>query len=114
MDPAVAIVKSYLEPCGYFFLTKLPVRVNSGGDYRDATDLDIIAGRFPLSHRRPPARLSKSLDTFLAVDPIFGVEANAIDVIVGEVEEGHARLNRALRGAEIVAFALPMVLLLRI
>jgi hypothetical protein len=68
--------------------------------------LDIIAVRFP---HDPPA-LSRSaarpLEVFLGVDPALASFENGVDVIIGEVKEGRARVNPALRRAETVAFAL--------
>lgn len=52
MDTAVGLVKTYLELCGYFVLAELPVRAVTGGTYRDVTDVDIIAVRFPIRRWR--------------------------------------------------------------
>ena len=47
MDTAVALVKAYLELCGYFVLAELPVRGRDKRGYHDVTDIDILAMRFP-------------------------------------------------------------------
>lgn len=108
MDTAVALVKAYLELCGYFVLAELPVRaVGRQGSY-DVTDLDIVAVRFP----HPPRGLGHDvdvLDLFLGIDPRLQTFEGGVDVVIGEVKEGHARLNPALRRARTVAFALRRV-----
>lgn len=109
MDTAVGVVKAYLELCGYFVLAELPVREADGGGYRDVTDLDIVAVRF--SHPRVglSRQVTSPLEVFLGVDPALHVYEEGVDVIVGEVKEGHARLNPSLRRAETLAFALRRV-----
>ena len=123
MDTAVGLVKVYLELCGYFVLAELPVRAAGEHGYRDETDLDIVAVRFPhaahSSHSSHAARatatmaatgvpnqLSRPLDVFLGVDPALYSFEEGVDVIVGEVKEGKAHINPALHRAETVAFAL--------
>ncbi len=106
MDTAVGLVKAYLELCGYFALAELPVRVADGGTYRDATDLDIIAVRFPHPPVVLPQRVARPLDVFLGSDPALNTFEAGVDVIVGEVKEGRARLNPALRHEQTIAFAL--------
>lgn len=109
MDTAVGLVKAYLELCGYFVLAELPVRIARGGEYRDATDLDIVAVRFPQPARALPRRVARPLDVFLGRDPALAISDDVVEVIVGEVKEGRARLNPALRRAETIAFALRRV-----
>ena len=106
MDTAVGLVKTYLELCGYFVLAELPVRAPEGGTYRDVTDLDIVAVRFPHPPLALPRRLARPLDVFLGVDPALETFETGVDVIVGEVKEGRARLNPGLRREETIAFAL--------
>ena len=106
MDTAVGLVKAYLELCGYFVLAELPVRAAEGGAYRDVTDLDIVAVRFPHQHVALPQAVARPLDVFLGADPALETFEAGVDAIVGEVKEGKARLNPALRRADTVAFAL--------
>jgi hypothetical protein len=37
VDPAVGLVTAYLEQCGYFVLTQLPLPEPVGDGYRDVT-----------------------------------------------------------------------------
>ncbi len=109
MDTAVGVVKAYLELCGYFVLAELPVREANGDGYRDITDVDVLAVRFP----HPPVvrlrQVTDPLDVFLGIDPALHALDEGVDVIVGEVKEGRARLNPSLRRAETLAFALRRV-----
>lgn len=124
MDTAVGLVKAYLELCGYFVLAELPVRaldvqqssqLQADGQeyltYRDVTDLDIVAIRLP--HRRELVQDQQNperpLEVFLGMDPALGGSDEEMDVIIGEVKEGEARLNPALLRAETVAFAIRRV-----
>ena len=69
-------------------------------------DLDIIAVRFPHPPVVFPQRVARPLDVFLGADPVLSAFEAGVDVIVGEVKEGRARLNPALRHEETIAFAL--------
>ena len=48
-------------------------------------------------------------DVFLGTDPALGTPQEALDVVIGEVKEGRARLNPGLRRQDTVAFALRRV-----
>lgn len=50
MDSAVGLVQTYLRVNGYFTVVEYPV-VELRDDFRAATDLDILAFRFPGSGR---------------------------------------------------------------
>ena len=106
MDTAVALVKTYLELCGYFVLAELPVRASRGDGYRDVTDLDVIAVRFPHTPLTDSRRTDRPLEVFLGTDPALRTIADGVDVVIGEVKEGQARMNPALRRDETIAFAL--------
>lgn len=106
MDTAVGLVKAYLELCGYFVLAELPVRAPDGSGYRDVTDLDVIAVRFPHPPLALSGRAGRPLDVLLGTDPDLESYEAGVDVLIGEVKEGQARINPALRRAETVAFAL--------
>lgn len=106
MDTAVGIVRSYLELCGYFVLSELPVRERVGRDYRDVTDIDIVAVRFPHPPSAAGVVSENPLDLLLGSDPQLQTFAEGVDVIIGEVKEGRAEINPALRHQETIAFAL--------
>ena len=109
MDTAVAVVKAYLELCGYFVLAELPVRGQDKHGYHDVTDIDILAVRF--AHQPHPLKgpMAQPLHVLLGKDPELGMFEDGLDVIVGEVKESRARINPPLRRREVVAFALRRV-----
>lgn len=96
-DIAVSLVAEYLQACGYLVQTEVPVRAHQAGHDVDITDLDIIAVRFP-GHAR-----TGSDDSLL--DP----EEDLIDLIIGEVKQGKARLNAGLFKTASIEHALRMV-----
>jgi hypothetical protein len=95
MDNAVALIQTYLQLNGYFTLTELPLyRKVRHQHYVSATDLDILAVRFPNAGHYNLAKgacelLAGRYDTYLGGDP------NGIDMIIGEVKEGKGRINKA-------------------
>ena len=103
MDPAVGLVSAYLELCGYFVLAELPVREAEGEHYRDVTDLDIVAVRFPYPSAEVPA---DPFALLLGSDSDLRTFEDGVDVIIGEVKEGAPSINPALRGTAVIAFAL--------
>ena len=57
MDHAVALVEAYLQINGYFTVAEYPVIASFGKQhYGVATDLDILAFRFPGAGRLVPGR----------------------------------------------------------
>ena len=104
MDTAVGLVKAYLELAGYFVLAELPVRERDGDHYRDVTDLDIVAVRFP----SPPgaSAMTGQLRLFLGSDRDLGSDDGSVEAIIGEVKEGKAMVNPALLRTDTVELAL--------
>ncbi len=111
MDHAVALVESYLRVNGYFTVTEFPViEACRFGSYRTATDLDVLAFRFPgagclvpSSGRQPSSH--RELEIF-APDPHLGGFGNEADMLVGEVKEGRAELNEAARDPAVLRVVL--------
>lgn len=108
MDTAVALTQAYLHLNGYFTVTEYPVLEAFGAQQvRSVTDLDILAYRFPHAGHDAPGRARRLHSASgLVVDPALGCPADRPDMIVGEVKEGAARLNRALRDPAVLATAL--------
>jgi hypothetical protein len=108
MNTAVAIVQAYLHLCGYFTATEYPVieSVRHGG-YRMATDLDVLAVRFPNARRVVPgvSRRAAASDAS-APEPILAAVPDRVDMIIGEVKEGQAELNRAARDPRVLRIVL--------
>lgn len=111
MDHAVALVETYLRVNGYFTVTEYPlVEVCRYGNYRTATDLDVLAFRFPGAGRLAPFQLGKpcadnGADTFIS-DPALGAARDRPEMLIGEVKEGHAELNAAALNPAVLRAAL--------
>jgi hypothetical protein len=98
MDNAVALVQAYLRVNGYFTVTEFPViEASRGGAYRTATDLDVLAVRFPGAGQLVPAsgRRGGADQEHTVTDPALGTPAEHGDMLIGEVKEGRAVLNAA-------------------
>lgn len=109
MDSAVGQVRAYLELSGYFVLAELPVRTLRGDRARNVTDLGLLAVRFPHMPDALHRRVRRPLEVFLGADAALGSTEDRLDVIIGEVKEGRARLNPALYREQTIAFALRRV-----
>lgn len=108
-DPAVAIVESYLRVNGYFTVTEHPiVEAAKGGEHRTVTDLDILAFRFPGAgrelvigrHGSDPAAHR------YAPDPKLRIETAKADMLIGEIKQGRAVLNRGAADPRVLRAAL--------
>ena len=109
MDVAVSLVQSYLNVNGYFTVAEYPIlEVAGSAQARMATDLDILAFRFPNAGRRkqPFAKRQTVGDVLYEPDPALKCPAGKSDMIVGEVKEGRADLNPAARNPLVLAAAL--------
>lgn len=106
MDNAVALVETYLRLNGYFTVTEFAVvELPEGADFRTATDLDILAVRFPTARRLVPGS-EASKRGMSALDSALGVSGDEIDMIVGEVKESRAEFNPAGLRPEILGAVL--------
>jgi hypothetical protein len=94
MDSAVSLVQAYLRVNGYFTVTEYPViAAGRGGTYRAATDLDVLAMRFPHAGRLVPGRTAERDEDHNVVDSALAISVSESDMLIGEVKEGHAELN---------------------
>lgn len=111
MNAGVRLVQSYLYLNGYFTVSELPViRQGKSGEFREVTDLDILALRFPRAeYVVPRGRPGPEDDLRMHPDPVLVGDARAMDVIIGEVKEGKARINDTLRSPEALQTALRRV-----
>ena len=105
MDSAVALVRTYLQINGYFVVTDYPVvELDRRGSARSMTDLDILAVRFPGAGRLVP---DGDRSTIIGeIDPELGHPGDCIDLIIGEVKQGGARLNRGAHDPSVMRAAL--------
>ena len=107
MVSAVALVQGYLQANGFFTITESPVVEATADGFRNVTDLDILAVRLPRTGVYIPG-LGDSQDSSVIFDPdpCLKVSTDKVDFIIGEVKEGRAELNRALRSREVLTVAL--------
>lgn len=104
MDTAVALVQTYLHVNGYFTVTEYPlVEAMRRGQVRSRTDLDIMAFRFG-AMRHEPGRIRGLMGT--EIDVALNTPADGPDMIIGEVKEGAARFNEAMRNEHVLRAAL--------
>ena len=109
MNAGVALVRAYLRVNGYLVLEEMPVVLPEKiGGYRTHTDLDIVAVRFPCVRMGAPDAAGR-IESPIETDPKLDVPEGAIDVIIGEVKEGRAHLNRAIRSPEALRLGLARV-----
>ena len=109
MDMGVALVQAYLRVHGYFTVSEYPVLEAFGqGDHRTATDIDILAIRFPHACQLVPYRGRRDdQDVELQTpDAALGVDPHAVDMIIAEVKIGAAELNRAATDPAVLRAAL--------
>ena len=109
MDPAVALVQAYLYANGYFTVTEYPVvETMHRHGYRTATDVDVMAVRFPGAGRLIPRRGKKRGKEVRIVQPDKKLRParDRIDMIIGEVKEGRAELNHGARNPAVLRAAL--------
>jgi hypothetical protein len=111
MDTAVGLVEAYLRVNGYFTVTEYPVVETCRSEsYRTATDLDVLAFRFPgagrlLSFQAGGAPSDAGAISF-APDPCLGGQSDQADMLIGEVKEGRAELNATARDPLVLRAAL--------
>lgn len=108
MDNAVALVQAYLRVNGYFTIAEYPVvEAASKTGHRTLTDIDILAFRFPGAGREVPGARRNTVDAERhEPDPYLGRSGEQTDMIVGEVKEGRATLNRAALDPAVLRAAL--------
>lgn len=105
MNNAVGLVQAYLYVNGYFTVTEYPVlEALEHGGVQSATDIDVVALRLPQagglvtvgSHQR---------EAFVP-DPALGAAPDRVQLIIGEVKEGRAELNRGATNPKVLAAVL--------
>lgn len=101
MDHAVALVQAYLQINGYFTVAEYPIIEATGKNhFSTATDLDILAFRFPGAGRIVTGKKNKH--SAFSPDPLLGISGHVSDMLIGEVKEGRAQLNRNARNADVL------------
>ena len=109
MDNAVTLVQAYLRLNGYFTVTEFPiVEANKHGGHRAATDIDVLAVRFPGAGRliAQKGKGSGRDRMICGIDSALGIEHDQADMIIGEVKEGRAQINHSGRDPSVLRAAL--------
>jgi hypothetical protein len=104
MDSAVAIVQAYLHANGYFTVTEYPViEVLGEGQYRTATDVDVMAVRLPGAGRLVTRTEGGGEDFLLGEpDPQLQPPDDRIDLLICEVKQGRAELNLSATNPDVL------------
>lgn len=107
MDPAVALVRAYLNFNGFFSVVEYPVVEEAdGGGFRPTTDLDILAVRFNNSGHYVHSNAEGEGRHYRPTDPELALGETQLEFIIGEVKQGTAELNRGAREPAVLRAAL--------
>jgi hypothetical protein len=100
MDHAVSLVQAYLEINGYFTVTEFPVLSSlPDGGFASATDVDLLALR--LCNAGGVATTGTPSGAY-EPDPALEVPGAGADLLLVEVKEGRAELNRGAKDPAIL------------
>lgn len=107
MDHAVSLVQAYLHVNGYFTVAEYPVLASiPGGGYQSATDIDLLALRLcsagGIASAGDQGRQAEPFEP----DPELAIPRATADLLIVEVKEGRAELNRGARDPAILAAVL--------
>ena len=101
MDTAVALVRSYLQANGFFTISEYPILESlSDQRTRTVTDVDVLGVRFPGAGDSGSNASMGGLRT--PPHEALGLDDTRIEVIIGEVKEGAAILNRAATDRDVL------------
>lgn len=102
MDHSVALVQAYLQTNGYFTVAEYPVLSTlPGGGYQSATDVDLLALRLGNAGGVVAAGDGADRSGF-EPDPVLEIPEGTADLLLIEVKEGRAELNRGARDPRIL------------
>lgn len=103
MDHAVALVETYLRMNGFFTVSEYPLIGRGADGWKPITDVDMMAVRFPKASEYAPAGMAhctEGQDAALSVDP------GRVHMLIAEVKEGRAELNRSAADCRVITTAL--------
>jgi hypothetical protein len=105
LNTCVALVGAYLRFNGYVTVPEQPVLIGQGKPYRyhTATDIDILAVRFPNAAVVVPREYGAVEDDLhLEIDPTLELQEDTVDVLIAEVKSGRPRLNEGMREPDVL------------
>jgi len=101
MDTAVSLVQSYLFANGFFTVTEYPIlETLAVGNPRTVTDIDVLALRPPGAGDSDRGATTSGI--LVRPDPELDLSDHHIEVIIGEVKEGAAELNKVARDPDVL------------
>jgi hypothetical protein len=104
MDPAVGLVQSYLRLNGFLTATEYPVLSKGRHALVSITDIDVLAVRFPNAQHWISGRSAGAIQ--LENDPVLDIEPHCLQMIIGEVKEGPAKLNARAYAPAVIETAI--------
>lgn len=93
-------MQAYLRLNGFFTVTEFPVIHSGKRGTRALTDVDVLGVRFPNAQQWIGGRGRGGFA--LESDPILDIEPHCIQMIIGEVKEGKAKLNANAYTAAVI------------
>lgn len=103
MDHAVALVQAWLHLNGYLTVTEYPVLEEDGvGGVRALTDVDLVALRLAGAGGLAPVRPGRPGAHGFQPGPVLGGHAEAAELLIIEVKEGRADLNRGAQDPRVL------------
>ncbi len=108
MDHAVALVRAYLQVNGYFTVTEYPILGTAKySGYQTVTDIDVLAFRFAGAGRLVASESMGEAEVLqFEPDPELGVPREELDMLIGEVKEGRARINENMIRKDVLEVTL--------
>jgi hypothetical protein len=103
MDHAVALVQAYLQANGYFTVAEYPVLSTlPDGGYQSATDVDLLALRLCEAGGVVAAGRTDDSRPAFEPDPVLHIPRGTADLLLIEVKEGRAELNRGAKDPQVL------------
>jgi hypothetical protein len=103
VDIAVNLVESYLRLNGYLTLSEFEIQGrDADGGFTTITDVDIVAMRSPGDVYLGDPHDADDCRLLLIEDPALRLEEDCLDVIIGEVKQGMAVFNPALKDHRVL------------
>jgi hypothetical protein len=87
----VGLVQAYLRLNGFFTVTEYPIIGQGRHGAYSLTDVDVLGVRFPNAQHWISSRGHKGYG--LENDRVLDIEPHCIQMVIGEVKEGKAKLN---------------------
>ena len=107
MDAAISLVESFVRLNGYLTVSEWQVvGRNERGEWDTVTDIDLLAIRFPHDSLIADSHEPEDREALIVTSALLSTQDDAIDVIVGEIKQGDAVFNPAMRKHEPIHMAL--------